>query len=226
MLGDKIIKNALMKSYKSTEQFNVVLDEKKLDKKNLGIFIDIEANKLYLMDRKQNILLKQYTVATGKYKTPTPIGTFRIIQKSRWGEGFGTRWMRINVPWGQYGIHGTNKPYTIGYNASHGCVRMRNKDIEELYDIVAYNTPVVLFRGIYGAFSNGFRTIKHGDRGSDVLEVQKRLKRKGYYFGALDGIYGDSLKKSLHKFLEDKNAPQTDWINYNIYKMLDINIVD
>ncbi len=60
------------------------------------------------------------------------------------GGGFGSRWMGLNVPWGgKYGIHGTNQPGSIGFNASAGCIRMRNKDVEELYNLVEYNTTVL-----------------------------------------------------------------------------------
>jgi len=55
-------------------------------------------------------LIKSFPVAVGTFDTPTPIGLFTITEKSSWGEGFGARWMRLSVPWGIYGIHGTNKP--------------------------------------------------------------------------------------------------------------------
>ncbi len=44
-----------------------------------------------------------------------------------------------------YAIHGTNKPETIGQSVSHGCVRMRNEDIERLYPMVPVNTPVYIY---------------------------------------------------------------------------------
>lgn len=193
---------------------------------NVGIIIYINEKLLYVIDLDSNKLIKKYVVATGKAKTPSPIGSFRIIEKARWGGGFGSRWMGLNVPWGKYGIHGTNKPYSIGSNASHGCIRMRNKDVEELYDIVKHNTPVSLVRGHFGPFGNGFRTLQPGARGSDVSEVQKRLKMRGYYYGGIDGIYGDGMKRALVKFLKDNNMPITDKIGYSIYKKLDIILMD
>ena len=92
--------------------------------------------------------------------TPTPLGTFKIIEKAKWGGGFGSRWMGLDVPWGKYGIHGTNKPGSIGFNASAGCIRMRNKDVEELYNIVDYNTTVAIVGGDYGPFAHGFRNLR------------------------------------------------------------------
>jgi lipoprotein-anchoring transpeptidase ErfK/SrfK len=44
-----------------------------------------------------------------------------------------------------YGIHGTDHPETIGQSVSHGCVRMRNEDIEKLYPMVAVGTPVYIY---------------------------------------------------------------------------------
>ncbi|MTI68601.1 MAG: hypothetical protein FH753_18625 [Firmicutes bacterium] len=196
------------------------------DYDNLWILINIDSKTLFLIDLNKKEIIKKYIVAVGKPSTPTPIGNFIIIQKAKWGAGFGTRWMRLNVPWGKYGIHGTNKPNSIGYDASHGCVRMKNKDIEELYGTVKYKTPVTLIKGAFGPFGHGFRVIKPGDRGADVREVQKRLKRKGYYYGYLDGVYGDYMKKALLKFQKDNDMPVTDKIWYNTYKELGIFLME
>lgn len=196
------------------------------DYDNLWILINIDSKKLRLVNLENNGIIKKYYVATGKPSTPTPIGNFKIIQKSRWGGGFGSRWMKLNVPWGNYGIHGTNKPNSIGYNASHGCIRMRNDDIEELYNLVKYNTPVTIEGGPYGPFNYGFRILRPGDRGADVREVESRLKEQGYYHGALDGIYGDSLKRAVIKFREDKKLPKEDKIDYMFYKKLGIILIE
>lgn len=65
-----------------------------------SVFIDIEERTLYLLRNGQCI--KTYPVAVGKYDTPSPIGCWKIIAKSDWGEGFGGRWMGLNVTWGKY----------------------------------------------------------------------------------------------------------------------------
>jgi hypothetical protein len=46
-----------------------------------------------------------------------------------------------------YGIHGTNVPSSIGHNASHGCIRLRNSDVEELFEMVAVGDAVELYAG-------------------------------------------------------------------------------
>lgn len=198
----------------------------KLKDRNVAILIEIDKKLLYLIDLDTNEIIKRYIVATGKQNTPTPLGTFKIIEKARWGGGFGSRWMGLNVPWGKYGIHGTNKPGSIGYNASHGCIRMRNKDIEELYSFVKYDTTVTLTMGDNGPFGHGFRVLRPGDRGSDVQEVQNRLKQKGYYNGSIDGVYGDGTKNALINFLKDNGLPLTDSIGSNIYEKLNIILMD
>ncbi len=45
---------------------------------------------------------------------------------------------------GEYAIHGTNNPKSIGGFVSHGCIRMYNKDITRLYALVHVGTPVVV----------------------------------------------------------------------------------
>jgi lipoprotein-anchoring transpeptidase ErfK/SrfK len=61
------------------------------------------------------------------------------------GGPFGARWLGLSVPGGLYGIHGTNMPNSIGTYASHGCVRMFNEDVINLYNQVSIGTPVRIF---------------------------------------------------------------------------------
>jgi lipoprotein-anchoring transpeptidase ErfK/SrfK len=79
----------------------------------------------------------------GKHNTPTPKGTFKIVEKAiNPGGPFGARWLGLNEPYGDYGIHGTNAPGLIGRDVSNGCVRMYNKDVIELSNIVPIGTIV------------------------------------------------------------------------------------
>ncbi|NLY45510.1 MAG: L,D-transpeptidase family protein [Tissierella sp.] len=198
----------------------------KRNKQKLTILVEVDKKKLSLIDRENEKVLDTYTIASGKPSSPTPLGSFQIVEKAHWGEGFGSRWIGLNVPWGIYGIHGTNQPSSIGGNVSAGCIRMRNSDVEDLYDKISLNTSVVIMNGEFGPFGQGFRTLKPGDRGSDVLEVQKRLSRIGYYSLPLDGIYGEGMKKALIDFLDSKDIPLTDKISHDIYKELGIILMD
>lgn len=106
---------------------------------NKKMLIVIDVAKLNLTVYENDQVIATFPVAVGKSSTPTPLGEWKVIHKSmNWGNGFGTRWMGLNVPWGIYGIHGTNKPGSIGTYASHGCIRMFNRDVEKLYPLIPW----------------------------------------------------------------------------------------
>lgn len=98
-----------------------------------------------------------YRIATGKTPGLTPEGWFIIINKHKNPGGgekvqenpFGSRWMGLKIPGHEdglkYGIHGTNEPESIGTYASGGCIRMENREVEELYQKVEKNTPVFIY---------------------------------------------------------------------------------
>lgn len=151
-------------------------------------------------------LYKKYRIAVGKSKTPTPIGEWNVVWKDYdWGTGFGTRWMGLNVPWGTYGIHGTNKPWSIGQFASHGCIRLRNKDVEELFEWVPIGTPV----RIEGRKVKIARNLKYKTSGSDVVALQLKLKELGYFEGRADGLFGTLTEEAVKAYQSDKGITTT-----------------
>lgn len=166
------------------------------------ILIYIEDKRLYLYEN--NKCIQDYPIASGKPGWPSPIGQWKIVEKGVWGEEFGGYWLGLNVFWGKYGIHGTCQEDSIGRAVSHGCIRMFHNDVKELYDIVPIGTSVFINGGPYGFFGTGFRALIPGDRGADVLEVQKRLKEIGYFKGKVSGIYEDDLKNALYEFQKNK----------------------
>jgi lipoprotein-anchoring transpeptidase ErfK/SrfK len=119
-----------------------------------------------LVNKSQNVLflksgeevLKIYHVSTGKDNI-TPVGTFKIaskIEKPVWFRNggppipsespeneLGSRWMGFDRD-PHYGIHGTLHPESIGQQITAGCVRMKNEDVEELFDIIPVGTEVVI----------------------------------------------------------------------------------
>lgn len=189
-----------------------------------GILIEINEKRLYLIKGKD--IIKTFPVATGKPGSPTPIGEWVVIHKAAWGGGFGARWMGLNVPWGRYGIHGTNKPGSIGWNASAGCIRMNNTDVKELFEYVSHGTKVVIRGGPYGSFGMGFRTLVPGDRGQDVMVVQRKLHELGYYEMEIDGIYGAGMERALNQWQSEKGLLITNKINQEIYNELGIELFD
>ena len=117
-----------------------------------------------LIDKSQNILLlkskgeivKTYDVATGENNS-TPVGKSKINSKLKdpvWfkqggvvvppespANELGSRWLGFDTMKG-YGIHGTVRPETIGTQSTLGCVRMRNEDVEELFNLIRHGTVV------------------------------------------------------------------------------------
>lgn len=105
-----------------------------------GIVIDISDRKLSLyLDGQLN---RTFPVAVGKKSTPTPAGNWTITKKGLWGRQFGGYFMQLSVPSGIYGIHGTNKPWSIGKAVSNGCIRMYSQDARYVYNLVSIGTVV------------------------------------------------------------------------------------
>ncbi|MEI5906739.1 L,D-transpeptidase family protein [Bacillus spongiae] len=92
---------------------------------------------------KQNSIMKTYPVGVGKMLSQTPIGNYVIINKApNPGGPFGTMWMSLSKQ--HYGIHGTNNPASIGKYVSKGCIRMYNRDVEELAELIPIGTSVTI----------------------------------------------------------------------------------
>lgn len=128
------------------------------------IHISKGENRLRLFENGQ--VIRDYPVATGRDPSITPEGTFTIVMKIKnpsWTDPqtgvtipggapnnpLGTRWLglRVGDTYGnKYGIHGTNRPETIGQYVSAGCVRMYQQDVEELFELVPWGTQVTIQR--------------------------------------------------------------------------------
>jgi lipoprotein-anchoring transpeptidase ErfK/SrfK len=125
------------------------------------VVIRRESKALYLYDGSR--LVRTFGVATGQSQYPTPLGLFSVVDRqlhpwwrppdSDWAKGLepippgpgnplGTRWMGLSSP--GVGIHGTPDAASIGYSASHGCIRMRIPDAEWLFGQVTWGTPVYI----------------------------------------------------------------------------------
>ncbi len=110
------------------------------------IVVSIQDHKLALVEEGK--VKKIYHVATGSVETPSPTGSFKVVSRvtnpTYYHQGkviepgprnpVGTRWIGLNEK--GYGIHGTNAPRSIGKSASHGCIRMAKKDLEEFFEMV------------------------------------------------------------------------------------------
>lgn len=198
-----------------TQKQNNVSEQKKGSyQKVYHIFISLDELKMYVF--KNEKLSKTYPVSGGKPSTPSPAGTWIITNKDTWGEGFGGHWMGFYVPWGMYGIHGTITPWEIGkYNASEGCIRMNNKDLKELYRMIPHGTKVTIEHK-----NRPFRPMKNGDIGSDVFEVQRSLKKLGYFHGYAGGVFETSFEASVKKFQRENKLYASGIIYKNTYEMI------
>ena len=188
------------------------------------VLIDLTENKLYLID-KSNII-SSYPVSPEKKDNPSPIGKWKIVQKDVGDKKFSFNWLGLSVPWGKFGISGTTEMGKISSSVYQGCVGMLNSDMEKLYKLVGVGTEVVVYGGPYGPFGNGHKTINSGDRGADVYEIQKRLKKLGFYKGIVDGIYGEDLRTAIYKFEENKGLEVTDSLSGAFYSKLGIKLIN
>jgi len=121
--------------------------------------------------------------------------------------------MEINVPWGTYGIHGTNKPGLIGRYVSHGCIRMKNKDIEEIYRQVSVGTPVIIDGPLTGHKDITYRVLVLGSRGTLVQIVQNRLQAGGYYKGRAHGKFDRLTEIAVYLYQKEHGLPKTGQIH-------------
>jgi L,D-transpeptidase catalytic domain/Putative peptidoglycan binding domain len=126
------------------------------------VVIKRDSKRLILFNGTKTV--RAFPVATGQAAYPTPTGNFAIADKQRnpwwrpppdseWAQGakpippgpgnpLGTRWMGLTAP--LVGIHGTPDAASIGYSASHGCIRMYISDADWLFDHVDLGTPVLI----------------------------------------------------------------------------------
>lgn len=124
--------------------------------RNVVVLVSIPDRKLALIEAGK--VTRTFEVAVGKDSTPSPMGDFtittRIAEPTYYHPGIvvppgpqnplGTRWIGLSKK--GFGIHGTNVPKSIGKAASHGCIRMRRSDLEQLFTMVRPG-DVVQIRG-------------------------------------------------------------------------------
>jgi lipoprotein-anchoring transpeptidase ErfK/SrfK len=135
----------------------------RLTARNFGPVIVIHRGLNQLFLYRGTRFVRSFHVATGQSAYPTPLGRFTIAVKWRnpwwyppdsvWAKGakpippgpgnpLGTRWMGLSAP--GVGIHGTPDSASIGYSASHGCIRMRISEAEWLFNHVDIGTTVFI----------------------------------------------------------------------------------
>lgn len=137
------------------------------------VVISVQDCKLALLEGDR--VVKTWSTAVGAQSTPSPSGAYTIVNRlsspTYYAPGkvvppgpsnpLGTRWLGLSRK--GFGIHGTNVPGSIGRKVSHGCIRMRNRDIEELFAMVQVGDVVEL----------------HGERNADLAKIFKTDLQQG-----------------------------------------------
>jgi lipoprotein-anchoring transpeptidase ErfK/SrfK len=142
------------------------------------VIVSIPDRKLAVLDDDQ--VVRTFNVAIGADVSPSPTGQFqiahRLINPTYYHPGvvippgkdnpLGPRWVGLSQK--GFGIHGTNQPRSIGKAASHGCIRMRNRDVEQLFEMVSVGDTVE----IRGERDQGIARI-FGESGNTLVAASK-----------------------------------------------------
>ena len=129
------------------------------------VLVSILDRKLAVMEDED--VIATFSIAVGAAASPSPTGEFHIVSRvsnpkyyrpgtvipSGKDNPVGTRWVGLSQK--GYGIHGTNAPRSIGHAASHGCIRLRNRDMEKLFAMLRVGDVVQI----------------HGERGDEVAQA-------------------------------------------------------
>ena len=129
------------------------------------VLVSIADRRLAVIE--DDTVLAYFPVAVGAALSPSPTGEFEIVNRvtdpAYYHNGvviaageknpIGTRWIGLNSK--GYGIHGTNAPKSIGQAASHGCIRLKNRDVERLFSMLRVGDVVKI----------------HGERDDETAEV-------------------------------------------------------
>lgn len=140
------------------------------DDSNRTVLVSLVDRKLAVIE--DGVVIATFQVAVGADVTPSPTGEFKVVSRvenptyyhpgnvipAGKNNPVGTRWLGLSQK--GYGIHGTNAPGSIGHAASHGCIRLRNSDVEKLFTMVQVGDTVKI----------------RGERDEEVAQI----------FGALD----------------------------------------
>jgi hypothetical protein len=182
------------------------------------IRINIPEYKLYLYQGIE--LYRDYPIAVGKRDSPSPTGSFTIVNKilhPTWyppggkqppippgpNNPLGKYWLGLNIP--GYGIHGNSSPWSIGLPVSLGCFRMNNEDIAQLFGMIPIGTPVeVVYETVIGSIDiNDQAWIQVFP---DIYRREKLGAELAGVFTGLPWIYQPHLK-ALQSLLSASQRP-------------------
>ena len=158
--------------------------------------------------------IRMYSIAPGKPSTPTPVGRRKVVEMEvnpTWVDPehpevsipagpdcpIGYRWIGLG---GNYGIHGTNAPWAIGSYASHGCVRMKEEDVEDLYAHIVKGIPVdIIYERVVAETAPDHTVIYYiypDGYGQQPLKTED-VKRKLSLLGASSFAWDEEIEKAI-----------------------------
>lgn len=161
------------------------------------VVVSIPDRKLAVIENRN--VIATFSVAVGAQATPSPTGQFQIVNRvsnpnyyrpgavipSGKDNPVGTRWVGLSQK--GYGIHGTNAPKSVGHAASHGCIRLRNRDMERLFAMLQVGDAVE----IHGERDEQVAQV-FGNSAEDTTVAEKQVTDQ-------DGGQWDTAAKSLTK---------------------------
>lgn len=193
---------------------------------NKLIIINIPSRSLEFIEN--NRIKYKFPVGVGQPKWPTPVGSFfKVISKvkdPKWqnpykafsshvvnsgnGNPLGKRWIGFYYKdGGEYGMHGTNNPSSVGQYSSHGCVRMHNKDILILFDNIELETPVKVNNFTYKIEFEGEKIFvkKYDSAYKTQTSVYKMINEQVKYFNE-EVILDESGLKNVKNLKTDEKV--------------------
>jgi L,D-transpeptidase ErfK/SrfK len=198
-----------------------------------GLLINLPELALYYF--KDGTYQRRYTLAVGKPSWPTPTGNYKIIDKRKnptWNvpesiqEEMEEEGLEVvekvppgpKNPLGKFfmltsaegvGIHATNRPWSVGYYASHGCIRMLPEEIEKLFPQIALGTPVkIIYRPVKMALTPQGRIFLEAhpniyQRDMDFMALVKGLARKNQWEDRIDWSQVPKILKAKEGIAQD-----------------------
>lgn len=154
---------------------------------SFAIVISLDEQLLRVFD--QGVCVYEYAVGFDISSGAVPVGEFRVVSKQvNWQGVEGNYLLHLNVPWGEFGIHGIEeaKSYEV---EDHGCFRLSPADGMELWGVIPVGTGVTI------TGSGGARTVppintQSGSASQAIVYLQQDLNARGFWCGPRDGYYG------------------------------------
>ena len=219
-------RNGLKKPYKLKPGMELQLNTTHIIPAELSDGLLINLPELCLYYFVNGVYMRRYALAVGKPSWPTPTGNFKISEKRlnpTWNvpesiqEEMEEQGMEVvekvppgpKNPLGKFwmgttasgvGIHATNRPWSVGYFVSHGCIRMLPDEISQLYPQIAVGTPVkIIYRPIKLALTSQGRVFLEAnpDIYSKKINDLEYVKELAQHYRLTDRIDWDKVRRIL-----------------------------